>query len=252
MGLLEGKVCVITAAGSGMGKASAKIFAREGARLVISDISGAEDQTAAEIGGGEVVARRCDAASEAQVAELIGLAVATWGRLDALLNVAGLPYGCLLEDVQEEMFDRAIDVSLKSAFWGTKHAIPHMKVNGGGAIVNFSSMAGLMPSPNASVYSAAKAGVAQLTRSTALDYGRFNIRANAICPGMIETEGMGAEALRYAPHYRTACPMGRAGKAEDAGELAAFLASDRASYISGVAIPLDGAWSVSRRGQPLS
>jgi NAD(P)-dependent dehydrogenase (short-subunit alcohol dehydrogenase family) len=243
MGLLDGKVAVVTAAGSGMGKASAKIFAREGAQLVISDISGAEAQTAAEIGG-DVVVRRCDVSDEAQVEALVETAIVKFGRLDAMLNVAGVPYGGIpIEAVEAEGYDFAMNVILKGALWGTKYAVRVMKKNAGGSIINFSSLAGLIPSPNSAIYSSAKAAVAHLTRCTAVDYGRFNIRTNAVCPGMIATEGMGKMALQHAPHLASANPLGRPGKAEDAGELCAFLASDRASYLNGVIIPLDGGWA---------
>ena len=243
MGLLDGKVAVVTGAGSGMGRACATIFAREGARLVISDISGAEEQTAASIDG-EVVAMHCDVSQEAQVAALVEAAVKKFGRIDAMLNVGGISFGGLIESVEEPDFDRVIDVNLKGVFWGVKHAVRAMKDTGGGSIVNWSSLAGLVPSFGANVYSASKAAVVQLTKSTAIEYGPHNIRANAICPGMIATEGMGAMALKYDPTKATRNPLGRAGSPEDAGELAAFLASDRASYLNGVIIPLDGGWGI--------
>jgi NAD(P)-dependent dehydrogenase (short-subunit alcohol dehydrogenase family) len=243
MGLLDGKVAVVTGAGSGMGRACARIFAREGARLVISDISGAEAETAEAIDG-EVVAMRCDVSQEAEVAALVAAAVARFGRLDAMLNVGGVASGGFIESVEEPDFDRVIAVNLKGVFWGTKHAVRAMKQTGGGAIINWSSLAGLVPSFGASVYSASKAAVVQLTRSTAVEYGPHNIRANAICPGMIATEGMGAQALKFDPTKATRNPLGRPGTPDDAGELAAFLASDRAGYLNGVIIPLDGGWGI--------
>jgi NAD(P)-dependent dehydrogenase (short-subunit alcohol dehydrogenase family) len=243
MGLLDGKVAVVTGAGSGMGRACARIFAREGARLVVSDVSGAEAQTADEIDG-EVVARPCDVSQEAEVAALIEAAVTRFGRLDAMLNVGGVSFGGLIESVEEPDFDRVIAVNLKGVFWGTKHAVRAMKATGGGSIINWSSLAGLVPSFGANVYSASKAAVVQLTKSTAVEYGPHNIRANAICPGIIATEGMGALALKSDPTKATRNPLGRAGTPEDAGELAAFLASDRAGYLNGVIIPLDGGWGI--------
>jgi NAD(P)-dependent dehydrogenase (short-subunit alcohol dehydrogenase family) len=241
VGILEGKVAVITAAGSGMGKASAEVFAREGARLVVSDISGAEEQTAAEIGG-DVVVRHCDVADEAQVAALVQAALDKFGRIDAMLNVAAIPCGAMIEDIDEAHFDHAMNIMLKGVFWGAKHAIRGMKNNGGGTIINWSSVAGIMPTFGASVYSAAKAGVTQLTKSIAIEYGAHNIRANAICPGMFPTL-MGAPVLAMKPSFGTINPLGRPGEAVDAGELAAFLASDRANYLNGVIIPLDGGWT---------
>jgi NAD(P)-dependent dehydrogenase (short-subunit alcohol dehydrogenase family) len=243
MGLLDGKVVAVTGAGSGMGKATAVICAREGAKVVLSDVSGAEDDTAAAIGS-EAVAMRCDASDEAQVEALVREAVSRFGRLDAMMNVAGVSGGGLLEGIEQEQFDFIMNVNLRGVFWGTKHAIRAMKENGGGAIINWASLAGLMPSAGASIYSASKAAVVQLTKSTAVEYGHANIRANAMCPGMIATEGMGAQALQYDPTKATRNPLGRAGTPEDAGELAAFLASDRASYLNGVIIPLDGGWGI--------
>lgn len=241
MGQLEGKVAVVTAAGSGMGKASAKIFAREGAKVIVSDVSGAEEETGAEIGG-DVVVMRCDVSDEAQVAALVDAAVSKFGRLDAMLNVAAIPHGAMIESLEEGPYDRAMDVMLKGVFWGAKHAVRAMKGKGGGTIINWSSVAGIMPTFGGSAYSAAKAGVIQLTKSIAVEYGPHNIRANAICPGMIPT-AMGNLALKSRPEFGTVNPLGRPGTAEDAGELAAFLASDRANYLNGVIIPLDGGWT---------
>lgn len=241
MGSLEGKVAVITGAGSGMAKASAKIFAREGAKLVISDISGAEAQTAEEIGG-DVVAMRCDISDESQVAALIDKAVSKFGRLDAMLNVGGMANGAMIESVDEASLDRIIGVNMKGVFWGVKHAVRAMKDNGGGAIINWSSLVGLIPIPGCSAYSMTKASVALLTKSTAIEYGPHNIRCNAMAPGMILTEGMGRAGMDADPSRAMRNPLRRPGAPEDAGELAAFLASDRAGYINGVIIPLDGGW----------
>jgi len=243
MGLLDGKVAVITGAGSGMGKASAKIFAREGARLVISDVSGAEQQTAADIGGGDVLAMACNVAHEDQVAALVAAAVARYGRLDAMLNVAGIGVGGRLDDLEESELDRVFDINFKGVVFGCKHAVNAMKNNGGGTIINWSSLSGMIPAPGAVAYATSKAGVVHLTKAIAVEYGPFNIRANALCPGVIPTEGMGAASMAKTPTKQTRNPLGRAGKPEDAGELAAFLASDRADYLSGVIIPLDGGWS---------
>jgi NAD(P)-dependent dehydrogenase (short-subunit alcohol dehydrogenase family) len=241
MGILEGKVAAITGAGSGMGKACAKVFAREGARVVISDISGAEEQTRTEIGG-DAVATQCDISDEKQVAALVDLAVAKFGRLDAMLNVGGIGSGAMLEFLEEKDFDRMLNINLKGMFFGAKHAVRVMKETGGGTITNWSSLAGLTPSAGSGAYNIAKAGVAMMTRNFAIECGKYNIRSNAVCPGMIMTEGMGRAGYESQPRRATVNPLGRPGAAEDAGELAAFLASDRANYINGVLIPLDGGW----------
>jgi NAD(P)-dependent dehydrogenase (short-subunit alcohol dehydrogenase family) len=241
MRFLEGKVAVVTGAGSGMGKATAKILAREGALVVVCDISGAQDDTAAQLGG-DAIAAHCDIRDESQVSAVIDLAVAKFGRLDAMLNVAGIGEGGPLESLEEVDLQRMLDINLKGMFFGAKHAVRAMKATGGGAIVNWSSLAGLIPSPNSGAYAISKAGVAMMTQSFAVEAGKYNIRSNAICPGLILTEGMGQAAARAAPDRVTRNPLGRAGLPEEAGELAAFLVSDRAAYINGVLIPLDGGW----------
>ena len=242
MGILDGKVAVITGAGSGMGKATAKIFAREGARLVISDVSGAEEQTAEEIGG-DVVVRHCDVSKEDQVEALVAAAISSYGRIDAMLNVAGIGVGGLLVSFEEAELDRIFSINFKGVFFGSKHAVRAMKDTGGGTITNWSSLSGLVPAVGTVGYGASKAGVIHLTKTVAVEYGPSNIRANALCPGVITTEGMGAASAAKTPGKASRNPLGRAGAPEDAGELAAFLASDKATYLNGVIIPLDGGWS---------
>jgi NAD(P)-dependent dehydrogenase (short-subunit alcohol dehydrogenase family) len=242
MGELDGKVAVITGAGSGMGKASARIFVREGARVVVSDISGSEKDTAAELGSA-AVSFSCDVSNEDQVAALIEAAVTEFGRVDAMLNVAGVGAGGPLADLDMADYDRVLDVDLRGVLHGTKHAIRAMKDTGGGSIINWASLAGLNASPMTSVYSAAKAGVVAVTKATALEYGPAGIRANVICPGVILTEIMGAGWQTFSPELAEKAALGRAGRSEEVAELASFLASDRASYLSGCVIPADGGWS---------
>lgn len=243
MGELDGKVAVITGAGTGMGQMSARIFVREGARVVVSDISGGEKDTAAELGDA-AVSFRCDVSVEDEVAALVATAVTEFGRLDAMLNVAGVGAGGPLADMDMADYDRVMDVDLRGVLHGTKHAIRAMMDNGGGSVINWSSLAGLNASPMSSVYSAAKAGVVAVTKATALEYGPAGIRANVICPGVIQTgiTGTGAWEI-FSPQLAGKAALGRAGRSEEVGELASFLASDRASYLSGCVIPVDGGWS---------
>jgi NAD(P)-dependent dehydrogenase (short-subunit alcohol dehydrogenase family) len=241
MGELDGKVAVITGAGSGMGKSSARIFVREGARVVAGDISGGEKDTAAELGDA-VLPFHCDVSIEDEVVAMVEEAVKEFGRVDAMLNVAGVGAGGPLADLDMADYDRVLDVDLRGVLHGTKHAIRAMQGHGG-SIINWSSLAGLNASPMSAVYSTAKAGVVAVTKATALEYGPAGIRANVICPGVILTEIMGVGWQTFAPELAEKAALGRAGRSEEVAELASFLASDRASYLSGCVIPADGGWS---------
>src|SRR4030095_9195102 len=179
MGLLDGKVAVITGAGSGMGKASTKVFVREGARVVAGDISGAEKETAAEVGDA-VVPFHGDVTRESDVEALIAKAVTEFGRVDAVLNVAGIGRGGRIADVTMEDYDKTLDVDLRGVLLGMKYGIRAMLQTGGGVILNWSSIGGLNASPGTGVYSAAKAGVIAITKAAAVEYGSKGIRANAI------------------------------------------------------------------------
>jgi NAD(P)-dependent dehydrogenase (short-subunit alcohol dehydrogenase family) len=239
MGRFEGKVAVITGAGSGMAKASAAIFAGEGAKVVAADISGAEEDTAKELGAG-VLPFHCDVTQEADVEATMRAAVDEFGRLDAVLNVAGIGDAARIADVTMEHYDRVMDIDLRGVLLGVKHGIRTMlECRNGGAIVNWSSIGGLNSSMATSVYGAAKAGVISLTKTAAVEYGRKNIRVNCICPGYIKTEIMGAGLDQY-PNAAEGAPMRRLGQPHEIAEVAAFLCSDRASFVNGAIIPVDG------------
>ena len=241
MGELKGKVAVITGAGSGMARASAAVFVREGAQVLAVDITGREEQTAKDLGDA-VAPYRCDVTDESQVEAMFAAAVETFGRVDAVLNVAGIAGAQPLADVTMEEYDRIMDVDLRGVLLGTKHGIRTMLPSGGGAIVNWSSTGGLNGSTlPTSVYSAAKAGVIAVTKQAAIEYGTQGIRANAICPGFIETEMSGGKgaAERY-PMLVQGTALKRGGQPEEVAELAAFLCSDRAGFITGAIIPIDG------------
>lgn len=241
MGELEGKVAVITGAGSGMARASTRVFVREGARVLAADISGREEETAAELGDA-VVPWRCDVTDESQVEAMFAAAREAFGRVDAVLNVAGIANAQPLAEITMDEYDRIMAVDLRGVLLGTKHGIKAMVPTGGGVIVNWSSIGGMngseMPT---STYSAAKAGVIAFTKAAAIEYGTKGIRANAICPGFIETEMSGGPgAAERFPALVKGTALKRGGQPEEVAELASFLVSDRAAYITGAVIPVDG------------
>lgn len=244
MGLLDGKVAVITGAGSGMAKASTTIFVREGAKVVAADISGAEKDTAAEVGEG-VLPVHCDVTQEGDVEATFRAALDEFGHVDAVLNVAGIGGPESIHDFDNADYDKVMNVNLRGVLLGMKHGIRAMTEKGnGGAIVNWSSIGGLNGSIfGTPTYSASKAGVIAVTKDAAVNYGKHGIRVNAICPGFILSEIMGAAGREHFPEMFEKAALGRAGEPPEVAEVAAFLVSDRASFVSGAIIPVDGGWS---------
>jgi NAD(P)-dependent dehydrogenase (short-subunit alcohol dehydrogenase family) len=241
MGELDGKVAVITGAGSGMGRASAQVFVREGARVLAADISGREKDTAVELGEG-VVPFHVDVSVESDVEAMFDAAVEAFGRVDAVLNVAGIGGGQPLAKVTVDEYERIMAVNLKGVMLGTKHAIRTMLSTGGGAIVNWASTGGINASVlPVSVYSASKAGVIAFTKAAAVEYGERGIRANAICPGHVETELSGGPgAAERFPQVIAGQVLKRSAQPEEIAEVASFLASDRASFMTGAIVAVDG------------
>jgi len=241
MGELEGKVAVITGAGSGMARASARVFVREGGRVLGADISGREHETADELGDA-FVPIHADVSQEADVEATFTAALGAFGKVDAVLNVAGIGAGGPMADVTVTEFERIMAVNLLGVMLGTKHAIRTMLPTGGGVILNWSSTGGMNGSKTpAAIYCASKAGVIAFTKQAAIEYGTKGIRANAICPGLTVTElSGGREAIEKFPHLVEGAPMKRAGEPEEVAELACFLASDRAPFLTGAVIPIDG------------
>lgn len=224
-----------------MGRAATQVFVREGAKVLAADISGGQDDTAAALGDA-VVPFLVDVTDEVAIEAMFAAAVASFGRVDAVLNVAGIGAHSPLAETTVEDYERVMAVNLKGVMLGTKHGLRTMIATGGGAILNWSSTGGMNGSrlPTA-VYSAAKAGVISFTKAAAIEYGTQGIRANAICPGFIETEMSGGKgAAERFPALVKGSALRRGGQPEEVAELASFLASDRAAFITGAVIPIDG------------
>lgn len=243
---LKDKVAIVTGSTAGIGRATALLFAKEGARLVVNGRSAERgEQVVEEIrhAGGEAVFVQADLGERGAVERVVSRAVEKYGRLDILMNNAyTTEWGSVL-DVDEDGWDRSLDVMLKAVFLGCKHAVPHMIKQGGGAIINVSSVHGYLAARRSAPYEAAKAGVINLTRQVAVDFGPQGIRANAICPGAIvveRTEQVFAEHPEYRGLSGLVYPLRRVGAPIEVAHTALFLASDESSFITGQAIVVDG------------
>src|SRR5262249_27155334 len=247
-GILEGKVALITGAGSGIGRATSRIFAREGAKLVLADV--VEDgglQTLAMVGdtGRDAVFIKADVSRHSNVEAAVQKAVDTYGRLDCAFNNAGIEgERGLTHECTDENWNRVISINLTGVWLCMKAEIEQMLKQGrGGAIVNTSSGAGLVGVKAMPAYVAAKHGVAGLTRAAAIEYGDRNVRINSVCPGPIRTAMMDRLLKRRADleqRFARSGPLKRLGEAEEIGEAVAWLCSDRASYVTGLPMPVDG------------
>ena len=244
---LEGKVALITGAGSGQGREAAVLFATEGAQVVVTDVNEeglAETLQQVKAAGGQTIATRMDVSDEAQVQEAVALAVRTYGKLTVLYNNAGVYLRGKdgpVTRMEDGIWDLVLNVNLKGMYLCCRHAIPEMIKAEGGAIVNTASAAGLMGS-NIHAYSASKGGMIALSRSLATTYAAQNIRSNVICPGFIETpmvsEVVSSERLLHA--YLENTPLHRAGKPIDIAYMALYLASDEAAFVTGGVFTVDG------------
>jgi NAD(P)-dependent dehydrogenase (short-subunit alcohol dehydrogenase family) len=250
-GILQGKVAIITGAGMGLGQAAALAFAREGAKVVAADIDEKNGQKTVEMvekTGGEAIFIRTDVSREADVESLVAKTVATYQRLDCAHNNVGieeLPHP--LTEGTEAQFQRLVDINLKGIWLCLKHEIKYMEEHGGGAIVNTSSIAGLIGAPGQAIYSACKWGVNGLTKSAAKDYAKQGIRVNSVCPAGMKGTGFYNRMLEAQPGMAEAVvnivPLGRDGRPEEIAEAVVFLCSDKASYITGINMPIEGGFS---------
>jgi NAD(P)-dependent dehydrogenase (short-subunit alcohol dehydrogenase family) len=253
MPALEGRVAIVTGAGSGMGAATARLLAASGALVACCDRSGHERNTAEEIGD-SAVAVNCDVSDADDVQALVGQTLQQWGRLDVMCNAAGIvdPTAKPLADYDIEDFDRVVSINLRGTFLCLKFGIAAMLQSGGGAIVNWASLTSFIGVATAPAYGASKGGVAMLTKSAAVAYAKQGIRVNAVVPGVVRTpilQQSRSAGFDVDPGSQNAfasrIAMGRLGTPEEAAQLAVFLASDASSYITGALVPLDGGFLAS-------
>lgn len=246
MGQLEGKVALVTGGSGGIGSATLRRFVKEGAAVVCADINEEGGQKIVDelrSSGGRALFSRCDVGSLDDVTASVDGAVEEFGRIDILFNNAATSTGGYIADLDPDGWDLSLRVMLTAAMYGMKAAIPHMIRQGGGSIISTSSVYGLVSNPGNAPYSTAKAGLTNLTRSAALEYGRKGIRANAICPGAVETPmldtvvGLGLKSHEAIADMHA---LGRTIQPEEVANLVLFLASDESSAITGQAIIIDG------------
>jgi NAD(P)-dependent dehydrogenase (short-subunit alcohol dehydrogenase family) len=244
--MLDGKVAVITGAGSGIGEATAKLLAKEGAKIVIGDIVDSARRVVEEINdnGGQAIFVQCDVTSEESVENLMSSAYETFGSLDILVANAGVPEKkSPVHELNLTDWQRVIDIDLTGVMLTNKYAVSYMLKNGNGAIVNMASILGLVGQANSNAYSAAKAAVINYTRSQALTYADKGIRINSVSPGYINTPLLAKLPKDVTDSMVSKMPIGRLGKPEEIAEVVAFLVSDKASLIVGASISVDGGYT---------
>lgn len=244
MGRLDGKVAVVTGAGSGIGAACVERFHREGAKVVAADISGSQDELAQRLGEG-CLAVHADVAKSGDVQQMLATAVEKFGRLDILHNNAGIDGPVAnFGEYSEEDFDHVWSINGRGVFLGMRYAIPIMLEQGGGSIINTASMASMVAFPGMNAYCAAKGAVLMLTKTAAAEYASKGIRVNAICPGAIRTAITDSLPPELIKGVVDATPMGRFADTSEVANLALFLASDESSFVTGDGILIDGGYTL--------
>ena len=243
---LDGKVALVTGAANGMGQSEALIFAREGARVAVADVLEAEGRQVADTikaAGGQAVFVKLDVGNEAEWEKAVKATVEAFGKLDVLVNNAGISGTFDPDTLSTSAWDRLMEVNAKGVFLGMKHAIPAMQRAGGGSIINISSISGVVGQLGIHMaYNASKGAVRTMTKSAAVQYAKDNIRVNSVHPGMLppRKSSKGSADPTWRDKMIRAVPLKREGRVEEVAHAVLFLASDEASYITGVELPVDG------------
>jgi dihydroanticapsin dehydrogenase len=246
---ISGKSCVVTGAGSGIGRASAIRLAEEGGSVLAVDISEdslAETVSAITRAGGAAAAYEADVSDSAQVDAMVAACIERFGSIDVLVNNAGVNLPGVLHEVSDELIDRTLGVNVRGPIYGCRAAIPHMLRQGGGSIINMSSVNGIVSEPFLAVYSASKGAIVMLTKGVALDYAKQGIRCNAICPGWVDTPINHAHAAmlggldKVYAEIDSFQPIGRPGEPREIANVVLFLASDESSFMTGSVVVADG------------
>ncbi len=245
--MLKGKVAIVTGGASGIGRATAILFARESAKVVVADYNpegGQETLAVIKVEGGEANFIETDVSKPEDVERMVEETVRSYGRLDILFNNAGVGETAKVTEASLDHWERVLAINLRGVFLGCKYAIPKMIESGGGSIINNASILAEVGFSQAAAYSASKHGVVGLTKTIALDYAAEGIRANTVCPGFIRTpmvmEGLDEAAREYVVSLH---PLGRMGEPEEVAEAVLFLASDRSSFITGTCLFVDGGYT---------
>lgn len=249
---LEGKTALITGGGEGIGKATALMFCREGAKVGITGRTKEKlDQVVQEASGnGEIVAFPGDVSKEQDVKKTVEAFIDRFGKIDVLFNNAGILNTGTVETASEEDWKKLIDINVNGTFLVTRHVIPHMRKNGGGSVINNSSVLGFIGCPNSIAYNTSKGAIMQFTRSLAMDYAKEGIRANTVCPGFIKTK-MNEDFIGNPPEAQEKLdemasqivPMGKRGVPDDIAYGLVYLASDESRYMTGASLVIDGGWT---------
>ena len=250
MGRVEGKVALVTGGAMGMSKADAQVLASEGAKVVVTDIADKEGKAVVEAikqEGGEAIFLPLDVTSEGEWQAVADKAIGEYGKVDVLVNNAGILIYKPIQETSAYEFDRTLAVNLRGVFLGCKAILPAMKKAGAGSIINISSMYGMIGVANAAAYQASKGGVRLITKSVAVEYAAHNIRSNSVHPGLIETPMTAAisDDLELEKHILGPTILGRAGKPEEVANVVLFLASDESSYVDGTEFVVDGGYTAA-------